>query len=93
MVVLSIGERFKYRREVREWEGGVGGIVPEMSKTKLEGKVLELISAFSEGQVMVELSERRRGGRGVLEKLLKRFLSGAEKRGKVNWKKYCICYE
>src|SRR5678815_5755316 len=58
---------------------GVGGGMPESSTLELDGKRRPKRSAFSEGELATEPSERIREGKADLQKLLEMFLARGQK--------------
>ena len=57
----------------------VGGGLPESSRVELEGNRRPKRLAFSVGVLATEPSERIRGGKEDLQKLLEMFLAGGQK--------------
>ena len=58
---------------------GVGGGMPESSRVELDEKRRPKRLAFSEGVLATEPSERIRGGKADLQKLLEIFLTRGQK--------------
>src|ERR1044072_4984297 len=58
---------------------GVGGGMPESSRVELEEKRRPKRLAFSEGVFAIDPSERIRGGKADLQKLLEIFLTRGQK--------------
>ena len=58
---------------------GVGGGMPESSRVELDEKKRPNRLAFSEGVLAIEPSERIRGGKADLQKLLEIFLTRGQK--------------
>src|SRR5678815_2899079 len=58
---------------------GVGGGMPESSRVELDEKRRKKRLAFSEGELATEPSERIRGGKADLQKLLEMFLARGQK--------------
>src|ERR1700755_88633 len=58
---------------------GVGGGMPESSRVELDEKRRPKRLAFSEGVLATETSERIRGGKADLQKLLEIFLTRGQK--------------